>query len=330
MISASDRMMSRGIGSDETPENEAWEISSPIPGMRIINTWQIYNKIWIVLAVAEDNHYNIFRSINLQKYSLVHEHESRIYGMFWIDDGHMIFCAADGWFGTTNSGLDWSDIGELIWVEVPAVEVPEYETWAEVLDLAGDPDLDEVVPEFDNWNELMGVPIARAVAVVQTGEHAWNLVAYGQDRKIHLIDYPGGEWDEVYDSTYTEKWYPAIAGGPVGLLAGAGNKLLRSLDAGHNWQEIHTVQGITKSIVVSNQSNLPVFLIDVEQADGETSRLYWSYDLGDSLVHDMSRIGAVASVQSVTPTGSGEVQTAFAVVGQRAAGGSVAVRLLEA
>lgn len=280
VISSGDRIISRGIEVEVEEEDttHAWSISSPIPGNRIINTWQIYNKIWLVLALAENGYYNVFRSLNLRKYTLVHSHDSKIYGLYYIDDGHAIFSAADGWWVTTDAGITWD-----------AVE------------------------------SLTTLP-TEALAVVQLEASLWALVAYSKDHKIYYAEYPDEDFVEVYDASgLLGKWYPAIAGGPVGMLAGAGNKLLRSADAGENWYEIHTIEGTIKDIVISNQSNLPVFLIIVEPATGEADKLYRTYDLGDSLVPDISRVGPISAVQSVTPTGASKPQTVFAVLGKRTA-----------
>jgi hypothetical protein len=287
VISANDRIISRPVVAEAEDTSHQWAISSPIPGYRIINTWQIYNKIWAVLARAEGGNYNIFRSLDLHRYTLVHSHASEIYDIYYIDDGHAIFCAADGWWATTDAGVTWDEV-----------------------------------------EELTTLPTG-ALAVVQLEEHLWALVAYGWDRKIYYAEYPGGDFAEVYDATgVLGKWHPAISGGPVGVLAGAGDKLLRSDDAGENFYVVQTVEGTVKSVVVSNQSNQPVFLITVEPAAGDTDKLYWTYDLGDSLVQDLSRVGPVSSVQSVTPTGSGEPQTMFAVMGRRAAGQAASCKIL--
>ncbi len=320
VLSAGCTIMSRAIGviDDEGEERETWELSTPIPGMRIIDTWQIYHKIWLVLALAEDGKYNIFRSINLHKYSLVHSHATRIYGLYYIDDGHAVFCAADGWWATTNSGATWYELALGCPMEEP------------------DPDPDEVVPEHDvevpecdTWLEFPGQVVASSLAVVQLQANLWALAAYGQDHKIYYAEYPGGDFAEVYDAANAiEKWYPAIAGGPVGVLAGAGSLLLRSDDAGENWYVVQTVDGVIKGIVVSAQSTLPVFLITIEQADGESDRIYTTSDLGDSLIADITRVGPIVSAQAVVPTGSNEVRTIFAVVGRRTAGGQAKYRLL--
>jgi len=289
VLSSSDRIMSRGIGEEGSPSTDRWEVSSPIPGMRIVNSWQIYNKIWLVLAIAEDGQYNIFRSIDLLRYTLVHQHGSRIYGLYYIDDGRAVFCAEDGWWATDNTGIYWQEIF-----------------------LCTDP------------------PLAKSVAVIQMQNHVWNVVAYAQDHKIYYIEYPGGEWEDVYDTTkiWTDKWYPAIAGGPIGLLAGAGNQLLRSDDAGATWYLLQEVEGIIKNIVISNQSLLPTFLITVEPLAGDTDRLYLTYDLGDSLVPVSNRVGPLASVQSVIPTGTNEQETSFVILGQRTPGASQGYKIL--
>jgi len=200
-----------------------------------------------------------------------------------------------------------------------------------------DPDPDEVVPEYDvevpeydAWLEFPGQVVASSLAVVQLSANLWALAAYGQDHKIYYAEYPDGDFAEVYDAANTiAKWYPAIAGGPVGVLAGAGNQLLRSDDAGKSWYVVQTAEGTIKSIVVSNQSNRPVFLVTVEPAAGDTDRLYWTYDVGDSLIPELSRVGPIASVQSVVPTGTNELQTAFVVLGKRVTDAWQQYRIIE-
>lgn len=282
-ISASDRLMTRVIEQDPTSpryEQEPWEVSLPLSGVRIINSWQIYHRMWLVLASTEDGKYNIFLSFG-GRFTLVHSHDSRIYNLFYVDDGHCLFCAEDGWWATTNTG----------------------DTWTE-LDLGESP------------------PTARSVAVIGLSAGSWALVAYAEDHKIYRAEYPGGEWVEVYDTTaiWADKWYPAIAGGPAGILAGAGSKLLRSLDAGETWELLRDIESVIKNIVVSNQSRKPVFAVTVEPTPvSEMDKIYLSYDIGDSLVENANRAGSISSVQSVVPTGTNEVQTMFAVLGKRTA-----------
>ncbi len=282
VLSTNERIMSCIVGGEDDIMTERWELSSPIPGVRIINTWQVYHLIWLALAQDEAGHYLIYRSIDLQKYTLVHNHITEIYNLFWLDDGHVLFSAADGWWATTDTGLVWNRLS--LWESSPA---------------------------------------ARNLTAVGLQEGSWTLVAYGQDHKIYACAYPGGQWSEVFDTTaiHSDKWYPAMAGGSAGILAGAGNKLLRSLSAGAagSWQIIQEVEGIIKSIVASNQSNIPTFLIVIESLDGSADRFYRSYDLGDSLEADMTRVDSVASVASITPTGTPDMSTAFAVLGKRTA-----------
>ncbi|MDD1735856.1 MAG: hypothetical protein LUQ21_00115 [Methanothrix sp.] len=296
VLAANDCVMNRAVGSslEQETESNLWEQSGQIPGVRIINTWQVYKNIWLVLTKTEGGHYHIFRSIDLQRYSLVHDHSSEIYNLFWLDDGHMIFCATDGWWVTTDTGLTWSEL-------------------------------------------ILGalVPKARSVAVVGLQENLWSLVAYGEDHKLYHCDYPGGEWVVAYDTSaiWSDKWYPAIAGGPPGTLAGAGSKLLRSIQAGETgtWQPIMDVEGIIKSIVISNQSGTPAFMIVVEPTIGEdqVDRIFLTNDLGDSLQEVMNRVGTLSSVQSVIPTGTAEVQTMFAVLGNRSVGGPASYKIIQ-
>ena len=89
------------------------------------------------------------------------------------------------------------------------------------------------------------------------------------------------------------------------------------------------VDGIIKSIVASNQSNTPTFLVVVENVEGSADRFYLSYDLGDSLEQDMTRIDSVSSVASVIPTGTDNPSTTFAVIGKRTADQVPTYRLIE-
>jgi hypothetical protein len=289
IISASDRIMHRSISDVDLLEHNMWTLSDPIPGARIINTWEIYHNIMLVLAVTDAGKYCLFRSVDQKKYTLAHEHNARIYGVFYLDDGHMLFSAADGWWATTDTGLTWIDLDQ--------------ET-----------------------------PVSRALSAIRTGADTWSLSAYGEDHKLYNNIYPACDWIESFDTTtiWTDKWYPALAGSPVCSLAGAGNKLLRSQQAGAvgSWSVIHEVDGIIKSIVASDQSSTPVFLIEIEQADGETSKLFWTYDLGDSLIADLNRVDMVSSVQSVYLTGTNDLQTMFAVLGKRVAGGEAQYKVI--
>lgn len=287
-ISASDRIMTRPIEQDpESPryEQDQWEVSQPLPGVRIINSWQIYHKMWLVLAVTDSGIYNIFLSVG-GRFTLVHSHPSKIYNLFYVDDGHCLFCADDGWYFTVNTGTAWAEADE------------------------------------DVLGAAAYSPVAKAMAVIGLSTGVWALVAYAEDHRIYRAVYPGGEWDVAYDTTtiWTDKWYPAIAGSPAGILAGAGSKLLRSLDAGETWTVLRDLGSVIKSIVVSNQSTTPVFAITVEPTPGsDIDKIYLSYDLGDSLTEDANRAGSISSVQSVVPTGTNEVQTMFTVLGKRAA-----------
>lgn len=297
VLAGVDRIMRRDIGSTTEAdwETDIWTQSSPIPGARIINTWQVFKGIWLVLTKNEAGHYQIFRTINMQQFTLVHDHATEIYNLFWLDSGHMLFCATNGWWKTTNTGITWS-----------------------ALDLGLSP------------------PQARSIASIGLADGSWALVAYGNDHKIYYAEYPGGAWTESYDTTaiWSDKWYPAIAGGPVGVLAGAGSKLIRSTQAGAagTWEVLQDVDGIIKSIIVSNQSRKPTFLITVEptgREEDQIDKLYITTDMGDSFQEQANRVGAVSSVQSVIPTGRNESQTSFALAGSRVAGDPPVYRIFE-
>ena len=221
-ISASDRIMTRPIEQDpESPryEQDQWEVSQPLPGVRIINSWQIYHKMWLVLAVTDGGIYNIFLSVG-GRFTLVHSHPSKIYNLFYVDDGHCLFCADDGWYFTVNTGAAWTEADEDVLGPIPDedVLVPEYDDWTAIDSWWPIPDPDEIVPEYDNWMWLGALgaaaysPVAKAMAVIGLSTGSWALVAYAEDHRIYRAVYPGGEWDVAYDTTaiWSDKWYPAF------------------------------------------------------------------------------------------------------------------------
>jgi hypothetical protein len=271
---------------DEAIQGANWNLSRPIPGYRILNTWEIYHGMWLVLTLAENDHYCLFRSTDKSRFVLVHDHASTIFNLFFVDHGIALMSAEDGWWVTDDTGLNWVQFS------------------------ADGPD-------------------SKSAVLVQAASTTY-IIAYGEDHKIYKFEYPSGSWIEVLDTTslWVYKWYPAIAGGPVGILAGVGQKILRTTDMGDTWKTLHEVTGIVKNIVVSNQSNLPIFLIEVESESG-ISTIYRSYDLGDSLVQDIHRVGLTSDVQSVYPTGESQTQTQFVIVGQRESGGATTLRIIE-
>ncbi len=323
-------IMHRTISGDDAAYGfNQWQVSPAIPGARIINTWEIYHRIWLVLARFDDGHYKIFRTVNQRDYTLVHDHETRIHNIFYVDEGHAVFCADDGWYFTVNTGTTWAEADEGVLGPIPdeGVLVPEYDDWTVIDSWWPEPELDEPVPEYDNWTWLGALgaaaysPVARSMAVIGLDTGLWALIAYAENRKIYRAVYPGGEWEMVYDTTplCNDKWYAAIAGGPVCVLAGVGRHLLRSTTTGEvgNWSVVHEVEGIIKSIIISDQGNAPSFLIEVETVNTEGSTLHWSYDAGDSLIPDVNRMDVVTAVHSVYGTGTGTHNTMYVVFRNR-------------
>ncbi len=327
VVSSGDRLITREITSEEK-ENQlnTWGVSSPIPGMAIIAVRQVYLGIWLALVKAENGHYQIFQSIDRKKFSLVWDHPTEIYGWLWLDDGFMIFSAEDGRWVTRNTGLSWEDADAPNMGEI----VPEQEIWVEVPN--------EVVPEYDSWEDVPllegDAPPAKAMAAIGLTSSTRALVVYANDGKIYYTEFPYTNWEEACDTAeiQTGRWLPAVAGGPAGLLAGAGNKLLRSTQAGApgSW---HTAldlgdRGIIKSIVVSDQTTLPIFCIVIEAGDAD--KIYWTHDLGDSIEPDVNRITAGAAVKAVYPTGQNEKNTLFAIVGEKTSTRSMKYDIFEA
>lgn len=290
VMAQGEKIVSRGIVEDEDDPRSAWQVSSPIPGNQIINSWQIYKNIWVVLAKSDAGKYCIFRSINRRKYNLVHEHDVKILNMFWLTDGQMIFSAEDGWWIGKKSGLTWEEIS--------------FETAIQ----------------------------AQNMAIIPTDEGEWAFVAYAVDKKIYYCEYPGGDWEVAYDATNVlERFIPAIAGSAIGILAATGKSLIRSVGLGApgTWIKIQDLEMYITDIIISDRSNTPVFLLTTESEDGsDIQKLFWSYDLGDSLIPEVSRLGSVTAAQSVIPTGENELRSQFVVLARRQPEAATTLRII--
>lgn len=115
ILSGSDRLFEREVGPDrgvevEGRDVETWGMSPPISGLAIVNVWEIYHRMKLVLTRTEAGHYLLYRSINARDYAQVHDHATEIFNVFYIDEGVAVFSATDGWWSTTNTGKTWSKI----------------------------------------------------------------------------------------------------------------------------------------------------------------------------------------------------------------------------
>jgi len=281
-IAHRDHIMYRSISNrDDQREFNAWATSDSIAGMRHIAMLEIYFGIMLVVSVTEEGKYIIQRSIDYKKYSVVHTHDVPIDRLIQTGMGNAVFHAIDGWWITTDSGATWA------------------------LLTANSPDIASCIWIGNISNTDNNV-----------------LIAYGKDHKIYNLDYLNSdEWILQLDTNFwTGKWYPAIAGSQLGILAGAGKYLLHSDFFGNysSWRTKAQVNGIIKNIAISNESLIPVFLITVEQSsNSEQNKFYWTYDLGDSLIPDINRIDPMVAVESVIPTSDNIDETIFVASGRR-------------
>lgn len=277
-----------------TDEYTLFTFSAPIPGKRSIAMLEVYYNTMLVVTLSDTNKYTIHRTNDFQTFSLVHTHDTEIYGIFKISPGHAIFSAEDGWWETTDTGDTWTQL---------SADGPK----ARAAVITGHPDLTSF----------------RAIS------------AYGEDRKLYYYELPSDTWEMAYDTEVTGVWYPALDGAHVGLLAGAGNMLLVSTDMGKTWAEKTIAGGIIKHISATDKSAAPAFLIAVETPASDSSpspegqcKLYWSYDLGDSLAPDVNRIDPAISVSSVFPTGGDARQITMSVMGRKSDGSSAIFSLM--
>lgn len=275
-------IMSMGdrVISRELPNDErgidSWAMSHPIPSEEIYIIHNIYRGIWLAVTYLNKQS-KIYRSTNKRNFKLVHTINSKIYGIFGVSLGHALVCAEEGWWIATRAGLSWQATG---------------------------------------WNNS---PISSAAAIIRQPNNSYNIIAYGGDAKIYSRLYPDedGEWIESYlHNTSSGRWYPALAGGPVGVLAAAGNKLIRLTVHSETWQEVAEFNGVIKQISISDQSEKPIFIITVDQLNSD--KLYITEDLGDTIKFIKDVFDSATVISAVYPAGSGIKSTNFAVLGNKA------------
>lgn len=279
-----DRMYERAVILDDDANNRpgVWKRSDPIPGTEVLFSIETYHNIHLVVSTTESGHYRIYRTTNSKSFSMVHDHATEIFGVFYLDEGVSIFSATDGWFISWDAGSNWA-----------------------VLDAAG--------------------PVARSVCSLMGSTDpdfdytTWSAVvlAIGDDKKIYRILIPDGSWEEVYDTAtlWTGPRFPSIGGVPDGVLVGVGPYLFRSTNFCDDLVLLHTLDGDIKSITASS-THSPIFLIEAVDCDWNSS-IYWTYDLGDSLLKDETRHSAVVSIGAVIPTGESQEQQFFLIDGSR-------------
>lgn len=226
---STDRVFSKIIREgDDITEDHIWLVSSPIPGT-VIKTWEIYHKVQIVLSKADSGNYQIFRSIDLITYSLVHDHATEIYDIFWIDYGRVVICATDGWFETTNTGLTWAP---LVLAPLPAKAFA-------------------VIRHYDGSQNWVVYGLDQKVYVANYPDGAW----------LEVLDTTATNSGRWYPAMAGSAVGVIVGAGPY-LFRALG-------DDPTTWSLIHTMDGIVKNIRVSDHSNHPEFFIVLECADGD-------------------------------------------------------------
>lgn len=107
-LSIADRLFEKNLDTDpELLERDFWSVTDAIPCSIVINSWELYHLQKIVLVATEIGHYQIFRSIDMKRFTRVHDHATEIYNVYYIDEGVAVFSATDGWWDTGNTGLTW-------------------------------------------------------------------------------------------------------------------------------------------------------------------------------------------------------------------------------
>lgn len=275
IVASSDRLLTRQ--NELSSDAEAWMASASVPGERIIGTWEVSHRQFVILTTSGGK-YQIFHTVDRRTHTLVHTHDTEIFGIFNLGFGKSIFCATDGWWMTLDSGMSWLQIA-----------------------LTGPAARSLVVVKKPSALVLFAYDINDRQ--VYRCEHPMN----------EFLD--PMVWEVVYSADLlVSPWYPVIAGGSSAVIIGVGDKVIRTEDLGETWKTVATASGVVKSITVSDTSSGPTFLVEVE-ANG-LSQLYWSYDLCDSLTPDVNRSGLILDAKAVIPTGESESMQMFVVIGQ--------------
>lgn len=335
VVGSGDRVFSRGVSdAEETSTGGWWSMSSPIPGAVILSSIEIYHRVWVVLTRTESGQYQLFRTVDLQNYELVHTHDAEIYQIHFLDDGHAIFAAEDGIYATIDAGWHWSRVGVNHLNGVKKIStVRMSEVWWRLFTYAADKRVyrcDIELQPFSRslgWEETFGAsgicdyPYSTMAAKSQPSgsplgwEESFGASGF-DDYPVKLLSIPV-DWESIFNaSSYRDKWYPAIACNLLAIFVGCGSELWRSTDCGDSWHRIAVVNGAIKELIVSDQSSHAELMMVVETSNG-LSTILRSVDLGDSFTTEATRIEPVVSVQSVIPTCTSDLETSYVVLGQR-------------
>lgn len=290
------------LNSNEGEDSFAFTFSkeSPIPGTTVVSSMEIHRGILLTIVRSASGHYEIYRSYDSIHNELVHCHSSEIYKIVQIDMGVAIFSASDGWWLTIDDGTMWYQISDTHPARSFVVIRPMMEN--DIILYAYCDDRKIYTGEFSlalnlfTWEDP---------ACVTSG----GIPAAPISRFSDFV-----EWHELYDTGEIGLWYPAMDGSAIALLVGAGNRLLRYEKS--TWKVVQVVDGIISHISISDQMQIPVFMITIEKPSGSND-FRWTYDIGDSLVQDINRVFPHMHSEGVIPTGDSETESLFVFSGKR-------------
>ncbi|MCX8207433.1 MAG: hypothetical protein N3G75_06335 [Methanothrix sp.] len=99
-------------GSDDTEKFEEWWLSEPLPVREIIELEWAGGDIGLAICSLDSGRHAIFRSEGGRRWSEVFRLPEGVaaFAFARIDYGWILLMTTDGWYETTNSGLNWQKI----------------------------------------------------------------------------------------------------------------------------------------------------------------------------------------------------------------------------
>lgn len=312
VVGSGGRVFSKPLGvedlnpaSDET--TTWWQSSHTLPAARICMSYEIYHGVWLFAAQADDR-YELFRTIDRRTFTKVFSFPSEVLQILQLDTGLGMILTREGLYVSLDTGWSWSRAdAEPIPTGVTRIAAVRIDSvsWA--------------LFAYSLHKKVYRADVSLCERAPVSMQHGWA-EAFGA---IGLDDLPSApaslsSWELVLDeSAYTGRFHPALAANPIAVFAGIGGHLKRSLDLGASWDTVNSFDGVIRDLNFSDNSRFAELAMVLERPQGN-SQFMRSRDLGESFTVEANRIEPIASVQSVIPTATPDLQTSYIVLGRRA------------
>lgn len=238
------------LGTFDVDNYQRWWKSKPLPVRDIKLAMSSYGAInHICLALLDNGDWGIFRSIDFgQTWSLVYQSQDEIYTIFKIEEGWLVFNAADGFYESVNGGVDWVKIADLPGANSNKIAICEA-GWSDVYgDGPEEPATDRVFTTFfitDGEFVWRSQDICRTWAKVLTIANQFESNIFPKQSTFEIPVGSGGIGHNSPGFGITDPYPfdsfsnpPAIGGYNGYVLVGAGRYIVWSSDGGLTWARL--------------------------------------------------------------------------------------------